>query len=341
MRFGPVPVGQAEGALLAHAIRRPGLNVKKGERLDAGHLAALNGAGVAEVVVAQIEACDVAENEAALAIARGLVGANLRIEGAFTGRCNLIAGRSGVLIVDALEIHRINAIDESVAVATLAPFQRVLEGEMAATVKIIPFAIACSILEQALMKAGDAPLAVAPFLPLRVGVISTLLPGLKPSVVEKTLRALEARLAAAGSAIAVEERTRHEVGALVGALSRIEPLSDLIVIFGASAIADRRDVVPSAILKAGGRIAHFGMPVDPGNLLLLGSLPGGLPDFPRKPVIGAPGCARSPKENGFDFVLNRLLAGLDVGPEDIRRMGVGGLLTEIASRPQPRWPADG
>ena len=93
---------------------------------------------------------------------------------------------------------------------------------------------------------------------MRVGVVSTLLPGLKPSVVEKTLRALEARLAAAASAIAVEERVRHEAGALVGALSHIKDQSELVVIFGASAIADRRDVVPDAILKSGGRVAHFG-----------------------------------------------------------------------------------
>ena len=71
------------------------------------------------------------------------------------------------------------------------------------------------------------------------------------------------------------------------------------------------------------------MPVDPGNLLLVGSLGG-------KPVLGAPGCARSPKENGFDWVLHRFLAGIPVRREDIVRMGVGGLLMEIVSRPQPR-----
>jgi molybdenum cofactor cytidylyltransferase len=73
------------------------------------------------------------------------------------------------------------------------------------------------------------------------------------------------------------------------------------------------------------------MPVDPGNLLMLGRLG-------RMPVIGAPGCARSPKENGFDWVMERLVAGLDVTSADIRRMGVGGLLMEIVSRPQPRDP---
>ena len=106
-----------------------------------------------------------------------------------------------------------------------------------------------------------------------------------------------------------------------------------MVIFGASAIADRRDVIPAGIEAAGGEVAHLGMPVDPGNLLLIGSYDG-------VPVIGAPGCARSPKENGFDWVLHRLLAGLAVRRADIVAMGVGGLLTEIVSRPQPRAGGD-
>ena len=71
------------------------------------------------------------------------------------------------------------------------------------------------------------------------------------------------------------------------------------------------------------------MPVDPGNLLLVGSLGG-------KPVIGAPGCARSPKENGFDWVLQRFLAGLPVGRREIASLGVGGLLMEIVQRGQLR-----
>jgi molybdenum cofactor cytidylyltransferase len=100
-------------------------------------------------------------------------------------------------------------------------------------------------------------------------------------------------------------------------------------VFGASAVVDARDVIPAAIVEAGGAVRQLGMPVDPGNLLVLGDLDG-------TPVIGAPGCARSPKENGFDWVLDRYLAGLDVSWEDITGMGVGGLLMEIESRPQPR-----
>jgi len=130
-----------------------------------------------------------------------------------------------------------------------------------------------------------------------------------------------------------EERVAHEAPALTSAIQATAPLCDLLIVYGASAITDRRDVIPASLEAAGGRIEHFGMPVDPGNLLLVGAL---MRDGVEIPVLGAPGCARSPKENGFDWVLHRLLAGLPVTGADIRRMGVGGLLMEIVSRGQPR-----
>ena len=70
----------------------------------------------------------------------------------------------------------------------------------------------------------------------------------------------------------------------------------LIIVVGASAIVDRRDIIPKAIEINGGSIDRLGMPVDPGNLLLLGHIG-------KVQIIGAPGCARSSKFNGFDNVL--------------------------------------
>jgi molybdenum cofactor cytidylyltransferase len=122
----------------------------------------------------------------------------------------------------------------------------------------------------------------------------------------------------------------HDETALAASVKELLGLgAELVIVFGASAIADRRDVIPAAITGIGGAIEHFGMPVDPGNLLLIGSA-GGVP------VLGAPGCARSPVENGFDWVLMRLLAGLKVTRAELTGMGVGGLLMEIVTRPQPR-----
>lgn len=330
MKFGSVPIDRAAGGIVAHAVRRPGLTLKKGDTVSAADVEALRAAGVQEVTVAQLEAGDIGEDEAAALLARKLSGANLRIDPPFTGRCNIFATSAGVLLFDGPAIDAVNALDEAITFATLPALRAVVEGEMVATVKIIPFAVARDTLDKAMATAGAARLSVEPFKPMKVAMISTVLPGLKPATIDKTARVLEQRLAPAGARVVSHERVVHERKALAPAIARATPTSDLVIVFGASAITDRRDVIPAAVEAAGGRIEHFGMPVDPGNLLLIGATSAG------RPILGAPGCARSPKENGFDWVLQRLLAGLPVTSADIRRLGAGGLLMEIVSRPQPR-----
>ena len=337
VKFGKIAVAASQGAILAHALKTRGLNLKKGELIGLSQVNAMLAAGIDEIIAARLEQGDIEENEAARRLAEGLRGENLRIDHAFTGRCNLFAETDGLFLAAVDMIDRVNALDEAVTVATLPPMRRVSAGEMVATVKIIPFAVPAVTLARSLEAARAAPLRIAPFLPLQVGVVSTLLPGLKPATVTKTLRVLDERLAIAGAKIGQEMQVPHEAEPLAQALRMLEPSSDLLIVFGASAITDRRDIIPAAIAMAGGRIKHFGMPVDPGNLLLVGALPSAACT---KPVIGAPGCARSPKENGFDFILQRFLAGVPVKTEDIRRMGAGGLLAEIVERPHPRESSD-
>jgi molybdenum cofactor cytidylyltransferase len=332
MRFGEIAVDQSLGSVLAHAVRHEQLTLKKGHVIGEADMAALKSAGIAQVIVSQLEAGDVGEDEAARRLAEQVAGFGLRVDRAFTGRANLFSTCNGVLTVEEAGVHRINAVDEAITLATLPAFRAVVMGEMVATVKIIPFAVPGALLAQAIAATAAPILAVRPYGAMKIGVISTLLPGLKTSIVNKTVAILASRLAAAEATIVADERVAHAAPALSAAIRQIAPRCDLIVIFGASAITDRRDVIPSAIAAAGGAIEHFGMPVDPGNLLLLGVAMG-------KTVVGAPGCARSPKENGFDWVLRRLLAKIPVTGNDIRRMGVGGLLMEIVSRPQPRLGA--
>ncbi len=329
MQFGSVAVEDAEGVILAHSLQRPDLSLKKGQRITADLVSALRAAGVREIIAARLERGDVGEDEAAAALAGRLAGPHVRVTAAFTGRCNLIAAEAGVVTIDIAAIDRLNDIDEAMTVATLAPWRRLRKGEMIATVKVIPFAVPGESFARALAALQGPALGVAPFALRRVGAVSTLLPGLKRETVAKTLRNLEARLDGAGARLTQCVEVPHEVAPLAAAIGDVARGCDIVVVFGASATVDRRDTVPVALEAAGGRIEHFGMPVDPGNLLVIGACGG-------RPVIGAPGCARSIAQNGFDMALNRLLAGLAVTSADIRRMGVGGLLGEIAARPQPR-----
>ena len=332
MRFGPFPLDEAEGAILAHSTRIEGRAFKKGRVLSAEDVDALRGAGFLEVIAARLEPGDVHEDRAAAEIAEAASGENVEVAAAFTGRSNLYARTHGIVLIDRARVDRLNLLHESVTVATLPPHAVVEPRQMLATIKIIPFAAPEGCVAAARRIAGeDGPLVrVAPFVAKAVGLVSTRLPGMKESLLDKNVQSVSARLEALNSRLAGERRCAHEEGAIAAAIRELlADGCDPVLVFGASAIVDRRDVVPSGIEKAGGTIDHFGMPVDPGNLLLLGHVG-------NVPVLGLPGCARSPKINGYDWVLQRLLADIPVTGRDIMLMGCGGLLAEIETRPQPR-----
>ncbi|WP_043835762.1 NTP transferase domain-containing protein [Muricoccus aerilatus] len=334
MIFGPTLLEEARGAILAHTLRLPARVLKKGTVLDAEAIEALRAAGHAEVVAARLEPGDVPENEAADRMAEAVLRPLIARTRAATGRVNLLAETAGLLRVDAPMVDRLNALDESLTLATLPDNSVVQPKDMLATLKVIPFAAPAGALQVAeAMLRGAPAMTLHPFRPLRVGLVASELPGMKEKVIENGIEATRTRVEALAGSLLPAERCAHETGAIAAALSRLRTAgAEMFLVLGASAVVDRRDVAPAAIIRAGGTIEHFGMPVDPGNLLCLGRIG-------EAPAMVLPGCARSPKVNGFDWVLERLFAGVPVAPRDIMRMGVGGLLKEIETRPLPRGDA--
>ncbi|MEQ8967258.1 MAG: molybdopterin-binding/glycosyltransferase family 2 protein [Azospirillaceae bacterium] len=343
MEFGEIPVGEAEGAILAHSVKLAGQSFKKGRILSADDVAALKAADYRRITAARLGAEDVHEDEAAARLAAAVKGERLTASKATTGRVNLYASMPGLLVVDRDRFDRINGVDEAITIATLDQYTPVAPKQMVATIKIIPFAAPSGslALTEAIAAQADRTghmgpvVRLAPFVPRKVGLIQTRLPATKASVLDKTAEVTRNRLEALHQTLAWERRCEHAARTLAGELrSMVRGGAEMVLIAGASAITDRRDVLPAAIEAAGGEIEHFGMPVDPGNLLLLGTVDG-------VDVLGLPGCARSPKLNGFDWVLQRLAARLPVNRKDITAMGIGGLLTEIPTRPLPRSEATG
>lgn len=329
MIFGEERTEEAEGLMLAHSLRLPGAMLKKGRVLNPEDVLALKEAGINFVTGARLERDDVGEDEAAALLAAALTGENVVPNLALTGRCNLFSAASGVVAIDRERLDRLNLVDEAVTVATVTPFDSVGPRQIVATVKIIPFGVDRRVIETCVAFAakGGPLVSVRPFCPHKVALILSTLPGLKESVLAATAAVTRARVEALGGTLLPEIRCPHEVGAIERALVKATGGgASLVLVAGASATVDRRDVVPSAILRAGGTVEHFGMPVDPGNLLLLARL-GGVA------IIDLPGCGRSPKPNGLDWVLRRAMADIPVSPRDIMRMGAGGLLKEKALRP--------
>ena len=358
MKLGPVAVGDAIGAVLVHTTRAGGRTITKGTTLLAADVDALHAAGLTEVVCARIEADELDENTAAAAIAAALVreltrvdldelafeilgtaaGIGLRVDAEKTGRANVRAAVHGLFVVDEAAITRANSIDEAITIATLSDSRPVRAGEIVATVKIIPFAVkarevyaACETVRSTdVRNEPRAPaIRVSAWVPRRAGLVLTQFPSTVPAILDRATAALRTRLARVDSELAKDIRVAHEIDAVADAIKALAADGcDPIMALGASAIMDRRDVVPAALRRAGGEVTRFGMPVDPGNLLLLGTI--GHATF-----IGLPGCARSLARSGFDWVLERVIAGLPIAAGSIAKLGVGGLLDE-AARPTPR-----
>ena len=331
MRFGRVSVADAVGTVLAHAVRVGGRTLKKGRVLSTSDVEMLERDGVDTVIGATFDPGDVAEDRAAEAAAQALAGGGVRVGAPFTGRCNVFAATDGLFLVSTADVDRFNAVDEALTVATLSAPRAVREGEMLATVKVIPFAVPGTVLDRALAGLGtDSPIRVARFESMATAVIQTRLPATRETVLDKTSRVLRSRIEALCGRVVDDARCEHDAAAVATAVGRaLDAGADLVLVAGASAIVDRRDVIPGGVVAAGGEVLHLGMPVDPGNLLLLARCRG-------RPVLGLPGCARSPALNGLDLILERLAAGLEVGPREVMAMGVGGLLKETAARSQPR-----
>jgi molybdenum cofactor cytidylyltransferase len=332
MKFARIPLRSAAGAILAHSVTTPSGVIKKGRILTADELSRLSAAGLDEVIAAQLEPGDVGEDEAAVRVARAIAGPGTQVSAPFTGRANLFASINGLVEIDGPRVQQLNLIDEGLTIATVPRFDRAGTKQMIGTVKVITFALPETVVAraEALAREGQGLVRVVPLQSKTAGLIMTRLPATKESVLVKRRQAIASRLAALGSTLGPVETVEHDEAAVGAAIGRLEAAgADPIIVFAASAIVDRGDVIPAGLVAAGGRIVRLGMPVDPGNLMLLGRL--GDTD-----VIGAPSCAASPKLNGFDWVLERRLAGIEVRSEDVAAMGLGGLLKEIATRPQPR-----
>jgi molybdenum cofactor cytidylyltransferase len=336
MKFGAVSLAQAQGAILAHSLMVPGegarpRKIAKGTVLGAEDLQALQAAGLDEVTVARLETGDVHEDAAALELAQGFVpdpeGQRIRISGAGTGRVNLYAAHCGVVRLDAAQIAAVNEVDPMITIATVPDFHRVDADGMIATIKIIAYAVPGADLVRAVALAREALRVVAPVY-RSATLIETVTTDETPS--EKGRNAMAGRLHRMGMELTPRVVVRHREAELAEAVRAAT--GDVVMILTGSATSDPRDVAPEAVRQAGGSVTRFGMPVDPGNLLFIG-------DLGDKPVIGLPGCARSPALNGADWVLERVICGIAVTGADIAAMGVGGLLKEIPTRPQPRATA--
>ena len=320
-----------QGLVLAHRQNFADGSIAKGTLLAANHLAELGAAGIDRLICTRPDAGDVHEDEAAERLAGLLAPDNLDFTRAATGRVNMKVPQQGLVRYERTLIRDINEIDERITFALVQHNQLLARGQMAATLKIIPFFVPDSSLRQIEnLLAGAPAFGFCPLKTAQVALIQTRIPGQADRLFNATEKVTADRLAVLGSEVAASLVCAHNKTDVAEQIQNcMASGADIILLCGGSAIIDRQDELPQAVVEAGGQVIQLGLAVDPGNLLMFAKIG-------NVPVIGMPGCARSPKLNGLDWVLQLVLADVDLTRSEFADMAAGGLLMEIASRPLPR-----
>jgi hypothetical protein len=327
MRFEERTISAALGTILMHNVADATgkRTLKKGIRIEEEHLAQLTESGRPTVEVAVLEADDVHEDDAALALAEAMHTPDLFFSNPRGGRTNLRTTVDGLLEVDAERLLAVNVLS-GFAVATrrqhtvVGPGQ---ETDNVATLKIVPYAVHHSDLDRALELAGTRP-GIVEMRPFEQGRRVALLFVAEPSAQEKTrdqyLSPTQTRLARLRAKIVAVEAVGQDEAAIAAAAARLAAGSDLLIIAGQTSVIHEDDTTLRALRQAGARTTLSGAPVEPGNLLALAY-------FPDAPVMCAPGCAKGLKRNVVDLVLPRLLLGDRLDRQDVAALGLGGFLT--------------
>ncbi|MEP7189108.1 MAG: molybdopterin-binding protein [Roseiflexaceae bacterium] len=322
-----LPPEQALGHILRHnlADERGRKALSKGHRLTPADLPQLRALGIESLRVAVLEPGDIHEDEAARRLAEAVCGPGVTAQAPAASRVNLLAEADGIVRVNAERLLQINQID-GLTVATLPSNVLVRARKRVATIKIIPFAVPEAALRQAeaIGGLGAGIIALSPLRPHTIGVILVGSTAARERIEHGVAPAIESRVVELGSRILAPRYVPPDEPAVAAAITSLQAAgADMLIIAGETSIMDRDDVTPQGIQLAGGRIEHYGAPVEPGNLLLLGYL-----DRQGDPiaVLGAPGCVRSRDTNIVDLLLPRLLAGESITRQDIVALGHGGLL---------------
>ncbi len=330
MFFGEVKTVSSENAILSNSIMLDDnlrkIKVKKGTIIDKKIIDLLLRNKINSITCAKLGKDDIEENLAAYKIAKKLINqrkSNLELSKAYLGRCNIVSKIDGILKFNPQQLFTVNSVTNEIGVASRQPYSLVKKNQIVASVKSIPFGIDKNLLMK-VEKTSSKCLQILPFLKMNVHLIQTKNNNTLDKILNKTVSVTGKRLLTFGLDSFINKMCDHNIKSLSDNIKNsVKEGADIILVFGASAICDINDVIPQSLKNNNGIILRLGMPVEPGNLMLLGKLRNlnKIISF-----VGMPGCARSQKENGIDWILWRLFCGLEISNEDINYMGNGGLL---------------
>ncbi len=293
--------------------------VEKGQVLDAELARRLLELPWRVLHLLELEPGDIHEEPAGARLSQAAAGEGVEVRGYSGGQWTLAAARRGLLRVREQALVEINA-QEGLAVYTLYDLQPVEAGEAVARAKVVPLAIAESLVKRAEARAWATGglVTVKAFRPLKIGALTRAnLPAPQRARFEA---ALTEKVTWFGSSLLPIQYCPDDGGAVARALETLAAAGAQLLVAAGAASLDPLDAIFEGLRIAGGVMVRHGTPAHPGSLLWLARWKG-------RPVLGMPACGMFSQATSFDLVLPRLLADEEVGNAELAGMGQGGLLS--------------
>ena len=322
MRAQTVDIRESSGRILCCTIFRPcGKKLlSKGHILSDEDIRLLQTEGMSQVWVTELEAGEVSEDDAVMTVGREVGVGCIEIRQAPGGRANLFATEDCCVLIDDDLLKQINCT-ASVVIVTLPNFSYAAAGQRIATIKSTPFAVAQAQLEAItnILRERGAILQARAIRKPTVGVLySDPINGERGrSLFESIVRQRLDRFGVSPNYALASVENEEQVTRGLQHLLRAKPT--VILVASTTAPAGPEDVIGRAIARLGCQIERFLAPVEPGNLLLLAYKD-------EIPIVSAPGCYRSAKQNVVDLIIPPALAKYRISGWEVACLGHGGLL---------------
>lgn len=322
-----IRVEDAVGSVLCHDITRIIPGKTKGPAFKKGHIVGeqdiqeLLKLGKEHLYVWELGSGLVHEDDAALRIARGLQGEGMALTEPSEGKVKLVARADGLCVINEECLLQINMVEE-IVVATVSNARPVKKGDTLAGVRVVPLVIAeekLALVER--IARGSGVMAVRPFIPYRVGVITTGSEVYHGRIKDEFGPVVRKKVEAFGCQVINHIIVPDDRGRIAGAIRELLAGGAEVILTTGGMSVDPDDVTPSAIKEAGATIVAYGAPVLPGAMLMVAYIG-------EVPVLGLPGCVMYHKTTVFELVLPWVLTGQKVTRPMIAKLGLGGLCLE-------------
>ena len=329
-----LPLSEAVGHALAHDITQITADGKTA-RFSRGHvlipedIPTLLDMGKHHIYVGAPPVGQVHEEDAGRVAAEILAGEHIEIPPPAEGRFALTASTKGVLSIQSEGLIALNSIPDFTA-ATLPNFASVDIGQTVAGVRIVPlFTDEKNVAELASVeKAYGKLLHVRPFLPKKVGIIITGTEIYSGRIKDRFEAVLRKKLSTFDATILAVIKCPDDCSSIQSAAENLLQAGADILFFTGGMSVDPDDLTPTAIRTLGSEVITQGIPVQPGNMLLLARLG-------NTTLLGLPGSVMHHETTALDLILPRIFADISITQSDIQKMGEGGLLSHSGRGTHP------